>query len=58
MDGTLHVATDSTVVSVDVPTDQRGRSITGVCLVFGVVGNSSAGKTRFEVGSLRLPDDM
>lgn len=58
MDGTLLAATDSTVVSVDVPTDQHGRSITGVCLVFGVVGNSSAGKTRFEVGSLRLPDDM
>ena len=58
MDGTLLAATDSAVVSVDAPEVTHERGLSGVCLLFGPVGNSSAGKTRFMPGSLRLPADM
>ena len=58
MDGTLLAATDSAVVSVDTPEVTHERGLSGVCLLFGPVGNSSAGKTRFLPGSLRLPADM
>lgn len=58
MDGTLLAATESAVVSVDAPEVTHDRGLSGVCLLFGPVGNSSAGKTRFMPGSLRLPADM
>ena len=40
--------------SVASPT---GRRISGVALVFGAVGASSAGPTRFEHGAIKVPDD-
>ena len=53
MDGTLLAATDSAVAPVGT-----SRGLSGTCLVFGVIGNSSAGKTRFLAGSLALPKDL
>lgn len=52
MDGTLIVEAANT--SVAAPT---GRRISGVALVFGAVGASSAGPTRFEHGAIKVPDD-
>ena len=52
MDGTLIVEAANT--SVAPPT---GRRISGVALVFGAVGASSAGPTRFEHGAIKVPDD-
>lgn len=52
MDGTLFVEAANT--SVAAPT---GRRISGVALVFGAVGTSSAGPTRFEHGAIKVPDD-
>ena len=52
MDGTLIVEAANT--SVASPT---GRRISGVALVFGAVGASSAGPTRFEHGAIKVPDD-
>lgn len=41
-----------------VETAQTVRGINGTALIFGAVGNSSAGPTRFEAGSLVLPEDL
>lgn len=54
MDGTLIV--DAARTSVEVPA-AAGRRIEGVALVFGAVGVSSAGPTRFEAGALSVPED-
>lgn len=54
MDGTLIV--DAALTSVEVPA-AAGRRIEGVALVFGAVGFSSAGPTRFEAGALSVPED-
>lgn len=53
-EGTLVVSAANTTVE----TAQTVRGINGTALIFGVVGNSSAGPTRFEAGSLVLPDDL
>ena len=53
VDGTLIAAT-----ATDIAPVAGTRTIQGVCLVFGAVGASSAGKTRFMAGSLRLPTDL
>ena len=52
--GTLVVSASNTTVE----TAQTVRGINGIALLFGVVGNSSAGPTRFEAGSLMFPDDL
>ena len=52
MDGTLIVEAANTSVS-----PPSGRRISGVALVFGAVGTSSAGPTRFEAGAIKVPDD-
>lgn len=54
MDGLLIASASNT----EIGTAQSVRGINGVALVFGAVGNSSAGPTRFESGSLHLPDDL
>lgn len=42
----------------DVAPDPSGRTITGICAVYGAVGNSSAGPTRFTAGAISLPQDL
>lgn len=54
IEGTLVVSASNTTVE----TAQTVRGINGTALLFGVVGNSSAGPTRFEAGSLVLPEDL
>lgn len=54
MDGTLIVEAALTSVEVPVAADRR---IEGVALVFGAVGASSAGPTRFMSGALSVPAD-
>lgn len=54
MDGLLIASASNT----EVATARSVRGINGVALVFGAVGNSSAGPTRFEAGSIRLPEDL
>ena len=49
MDGTLIVEAAQTSIEVPVAADRR---IEGVALVFGAVGASSAGPTRFEHGAI------
>lgn len=53
-EGTLVVSAANTTVE----TAQTVRGINGTALIFGAVGNSSAGPTRFEPGSLVLPEDL
>lgn len=53
-EGTLVVSAANTTVE----TAQTVRGINGTALIFGAVGNSSAGPTRFEAGSLVLPEDL
>lgn len=54
MDGILIVDAAHTSVEASAPAERR---IEGVALVFGAVGASSAGATRFEAGSLSIPAD-
>ena len=54
--------TDKTLLAMapiaQVAPDSGTRTITGVCAVFGVVGYSSAGATRFAAGAIVLPPDL